>query len=598
MATSRPTLSSLIARIESSFASRIAGADSPLRRSVLKVLAKVISGVSHLVYGRLAWLEKQIFADTADSDNLKRHGTLYNVNAKAAEKATGTATATGTNGTDIPALTVLRNSAGEEFETDALVTISGGVATLALTAKVAGIDGNTATGSTLTMISPIPSIDTTATVDTPGITGGIDLELEPPHRARLITRIQQPPHGGTANDYEKWALENSGVTRAFYYSQPAGLGTVGISFVMDDKTTYPDFVTNGSFTDGTDLVSNGDFDVDSEWTKGTGWTISGGTASCDGSQASASELREILQAFVPNRIYKITYTLSGVTAGTIKPRLGTTGTYGTTRSTNGTFSDEIVVPEDKPNQIIFEADASFVGSIDGVIVVDRASTDWQQGDGWAITGGIALCDGSQTAVSNLDQNLVQFTVGRTYKVTFTISSVTAGGIKPIMGFGGTSGTTRTVNGTYVENLVAAGTNRIILEATSAFVGNVDNVLVEDEISKIIPGQSELKTVSDYIENDRRPVNAEVFATAMDAVEIDFTIELKTVDTAAIRTAVETNLADLITREADRSGTILLSHIREAISTATDEVDHTLTVPSADEVASAGQIHIMGTVTWV
>ena len=35
---------------------------------------------------------------------------------------------------------------------------------------------------------------------------------------------------------------------------------------------------------GSELVTNGGFDTDSDWIKGTGWTISGGTANCDGTQ--------------------------------------------------------------------------------------------------------------------------------------------------------------------------------------------------------------------------------------------------------------------------------------------------------------------------
>ena len=41
---------------------------------------------------------------------------------------------------------------------------------------------------------------------------------------------------------------------------------------------------------GSELVINGNFATDSNWTKGTGWTISGGVASCDGTQSSTSNL--------------------------------------------------------------------------------------------------------------------------------------------------------------------------------------------------------------------------------------------------------------------------------------------------------------------
>ena len=41
---------------------------------------------------------------------------------------------------------------------------------------------------------------------------------------------------------------------------------------------------------GNNLVTNGTFDTDSDWVKGTGWTISNGVASSDGSQTSNSNL--------------------------------------------------------------------------------------------------------------------------------------------------------------------------------------------------------------------------------------------------------------------------------------------------------------------
>jgi hypothetical protein len=45
-------------------------------------------------------------------------------------------------------------------------------------------------------------------------------------------------------------------------------------------------------TAGSELVVNGDFATDSVWSKGTGWSITGGQAVCDGSQISRSFLRQ------------------------------------------------------------------------------------------------------------------------------------------------------------------------------------------------------------------------------------------------------------------------------------------------------------------
>ena len=56
------------------------------------------------------------------------------------------------------------------------------------------------------------------------------------------------------------------------------------------------------------LVTNGDFATDTNWTKGTGWTISGGVASFNNPTGTA-----LTQAgsFAANTTYAITFTTSG-----------------------------------------------------------------------------------------------------------------------------------------------------------------------------------------------------------------------------------------------------------------------------------------------
>ncbi|HYF35448.1 MAG TPA: baseplate J/gp47 family protein, partial [Prosthecobacter sp.] len=100
----------------------------------------------------------------------------------------------------------------------------------------------------------------------------------------------------------------------------------------------------------------------------------------------------------------------------------------------------------------------------------------------------------------------------------------------------------------------------------------------------------------------RPVTAEVFVEAPVAVPLNFTIRLKnaagaTESSATIRAAVEAELEDLIRRDAEPGGTILFSRIREAISTAAGEFDHSITVPAADITHDDDEIATMGTITW-
>lgn len=126
-------------------------------------------------------------------------------------------------------------------------------------------------------------------------------------------------------------------------------------------------------------------------------------------------------------------------------------------------------------------------------------------------------------------------------------------------------------------------------------GTVVVRFVRDDDDSLIPSGPEVAAVQAYIDA-RRPVTAAVTVAAPTAVPLNLTIAL-TPDTVAVRDAVVAQLQDLIRREAEPGATILLSHIREAISVAAGETNHVLSVPSANVTHAAGQIATLGTVTW-
>jgi len=233
----RPTLQALVDRIAGDFETRINGSNSFLRRSVLKVMAVVYAGAVHLVYGFLGYQADQLFVAKADTEGLESIGNEYGITRKAATKATGSAQATGTNGTVIPADTELQSTDGEVYLVDTAVTIAGGVATVAFTAEIANAAGNDDAGISLSFVSPIIGIDSTVTVDSDGITGGTDEEEDDDYRLRILARKRQPPHGGAEFDYEIWAKEVSGVTRAWAFPQYMGAGTIGLAFTRDDDAS-------------------------------------------------------------------------------------------------------------------------------------------------------------------------------------------------------------------------------------------------------------------------------------------------------------------------------------------------------------------------
>lgn len=129
---------------------------------------------------------------------------------------------------------------------------------------------------------------------------------------------------------------------------------------------YASYILTG---DSTNLVTNGAFASDTAWTKGTGWTIAAGKATSDASQSGNSDLSQTPSGLVNARPYLVTFTVSGRSAGTITPVIGTTA--GTVRSTNATFAETIIAGSG--TDIVLRADLDFDGSVDDFSVVPVAT---------------------------------------------------------------------------------------------------------------------------------------------------------------------------------------------------------------------------------
>lgn len=236
MPFARPSLPDLRQRVEGDLASALLGAGALLRRSLLQLLAWAIAAATHLLHGHLDWVARQVMADTADAEQLDRWASLYGILRKPAAYAKGSATLTGANNTLVRAGTRLKRADGAEYTTDADVVIAAGTATATVTAVAAGAAGNAAAGTTLTLVSPIAGVSSTATAAAGGLASGADAETDEALRARVVARIQAPPAGGAATDYVAWALESAGVTRAWCFPLYTGPGTVGVTFVLDNQT--------------------------------------------------------------------------------------------------------------------------------------------------------------------------------------------------------------------------------------------------------------------------------------------------------------------------------------------------------------------------
>lgn len=239
----RPTLAGLVDRAQQDFVSRLELNGAVLRRSVVRVLSRVVAGAAHMLHGHLDWGARQLFADTAEEDALVRQAALYGVDRKPAAYAYGSVDITGEDGTVIPLDTRLIRADGVVYVVDSEGTIDAGTASVSAATLLAGAEGNADEGVALSFESPVAGADAGALVGAGGISGGADEEDVEALRGRLVARLRSSPQGGTASDYVTWALEVPGVTRAWVYEHENGLGTLVLRFVMDDPdrpSIFPD----------------------------------------------------------------------------------------------------------------------------------------------------------------------------------------------------------------------------------------------------------------------------------------------------------------------------------------------------------------------
>ena len=117
-----------------------------------------------------------------------------------------------------------------------------------------------------------------------------------------------------------------------------------------------------------ELVTNGNFNTDSDWTKETGWTISGGTANFSGGTGNKAMYQAV--GITNGKTYKIQYTVSSISAGQVAVRFGgMSGVDEITATTIGTYTGYITATGSANGNIhIEDNDNNFVGSIDNVSV--------------------------------------------------------------------------------------------------------------------------------------------------------------------------------------------------------------------------------------
>ena len=238
MAFAIPSLGDLTRRARMAFRSYLPGTDAQIAQNNAYVIAKVLAGVNFELFNFIAYVSRQIFAATADSEHLDRHGAEIGLARRPAAPAAGYVDLTVTAAASVEAGAVFSRIDGVEYRAIEDGSIAGsGQLSVRVIAAADGAASNSETGTALSVVSGVTGDVTAAIVGASGIVAGADVENDDSFRARILFRKRNPPHGGSAADYVMWATSVAGVTRAYVERLHAGAGTVRVFVLMDDL--YP-----------------------------------------------------------------------------------------------------------------------------------------------------------------------------------------------------------------------------------------------------------------------------------------------------------------------------------------------------------------------
>ena len=140
----------------------------------------------------------------------------------------------------------------------------------------------------------------------------------------------------------------------------------------------------------TELVVNGDFATDTNWTKQAGWSIGGGVATCNGSSGS------IYQTGVVEigKYYFCQFDVINLTSGSVAINVGG-NTSGQLRTSIGTYSETLYVVSGSNNRA-YILSQSFNGSIDNVSVKELITNNVPRIDYTGGGCGKLLLEGQRT----------------------------------------------------------------------------------------------------------------------------------------------------------------------------------------------------------
>ena len=256
------------------------------------------------------------------------------------------------------------------------------------------------------------------------------------------------------------------------------------AYLAVEQQVYSNAIVNGDFADATLWITNtqwevtggsalftssnsavnGAFSSTNGWkTNGILWTIAGGYAEFISADSDTGTLSQVSKVLSSGTVYRVDWTLSatdGLVFATASLGDLSYGATGDTHVANGTYSD-VITAAHQPGvltnlQIIVTSDGIATCRVDSV----------------------ALRQVGLSQNNDISQTMSNITAGQSYRVRYTVAGMDSGNSVQVL-VGGSTGTVRTLNGTYNEDVVPILTSNLAFRAvdtnTSSFT--IDNVYV-------------------------------------------------------------------------------------------------------------------------
>ena len=234
-------------------------------------------------------------------------------------------------------------------------------------------------------------------------------------------------------------------------------------------------VSNGDFSqEGVQEVSNGSFDTDTKWTTNTGWSISGGSANCDGTQPANATLvqqngiKGAIIDFVVGKTYKVNFDIV-VTSGNITNIEVASGYDGNDITTSGNHTTYITAVSTN-DRFTITGNPDFIGSIDNVSVKE-VGQDWTLGTGWSIGEDKVIANSTSININQFLGNKQ----GVKLLIKFDVDFVSGSYIKAEIG--GAFGDSISTSGRYSTIITPISTAGYLYIYGGNFTGTITNISV-------------------------------------------------------------------------------------------------------------------------